>query len=198
MGIRLVSELISSVFQTLLFTLIPFIVWLITARKKETFFSWIGLKGVGKDKKQCLKYAVIVFAICEITGTLLNNIFMKEWNISQYAGAGAAGIPCILLFSYIHTAFSEEILYRGFIQKRLQSKFGFRTAVIIQALIFGLSHLLPALGQINFWQGMVLMFYPMVPGILLPFLNEKKSNGSIIPGWIIHGTLNIIVHATQL
>ena len=198
MSMVLVNEAISSVMQTLLFTLIPFIVWLITARKKESFFSWIGLKGVGEDKKQCLKYTLIAFAICEVAGFIVNNMFMKEWNISQYAGMGAEGIPCIILFSYVHTAFSEEILFRGFIQKRLQSKFGFRIAVVIQAIIFGLAHLLPALGQINFAQGMVLMFYPMIPAVSVAFVDEKKANGSILPGWLIHGTLNIIVHASQL
>ena len=198
MSIVLINEVIGSVVQTLLFALIPFIVWLITARKKETFFNWIGLKGIGDNKKQCLKYTIIAFAICEVVGLIVNNAFMKEWNISQYAGTGAEGIPCIILFSYVHTAFSEEILFRGFIQKRLQSKYGFRIAVVIQAVIFGLAHLLPALGQINFIQGMVLMFYPMIPAISVAFVNEKKSNGSILPGWLIHGTLNIIVHASQL
>ena len=198
MSTVLVNEAISSVVQTLLFTLIPFIVWLITARKKENFFNWIGLKGIGENKKQCLKYTIIAFAICEVVGFTVNNAFMKEWNISQYAGMGAAGIPCIVLFSYVHTAFSEEILFRGFIQKRLQSKLGFKIAVVIQAVIFGLAHILPAIGQINVIQGTVLMFYPMIPAILVAFVNEKKANGSIIPGWLIHGTLNILVHASQL
>ena len=46
-----VNELFSSIVQILLFTLIPFIWWLITARKKENFFSWIGLKKPVGDKK---------------------------------------------------------------------------------------------------------------------------------------------------
>ena len=40
----ILNELVGAVVQVLLFTLIPFIVWLIFARKKENFFSWIGLK----------------------------------------------------------------------------------------------------------------------------------------------------------
>lgn len=197
-AVTTLNEAGSSVFQILLFTLIPFIVWLIFARKKENFLSWIGLKGIGKDKKTAFKYALLAFAICEVLGIIVNGTIMKEWNVSQYAGRGYSYLLCILLFSYAHTAFSEEILYRGFIQKRLQSKLGFWPATIIQAFIFGLTHILMALGQVNVAQGLVLLLYPMVPGILIPYVNEKKANGSILLGVLIHGSLNIIVHFSQL
>ncbi len=192
------NEAINSAVQVLLFALIPFIVWLITARKKENFFSWIGLKGIGNDKKQSFKYALLAFVICEAVGFLVNNIFMKEFNISQYAGKGMDYVLCAVLFSYIQTAFSEEILFRGFIQKRLQSKLGFKTATIIQAFLFGLTHIVMAIGQVNFAQGLVLLLYPMLPGMLFPYVNEKKANGSILLGVLIHGSLNILVHLAQL
>ena len=38
-----INELVGAIAQVLVFSLIPFIWWLITARKKESFFSWIGL-----------------------------------------------------------------------------------------------------------------------------------------------------------
>ena len=44
------NELIGAVMQLLIFTLIPFIWWLITARKKENFFSWIGFKRISHEK----------------------------------------------------------------------------------------------------------------------------------------------------
>lgn len=192
------SEAISSVIQILLFTLIPFIVWLILARKKENFFIWIGLKGIGNNIKDALKYALLAFAICEVVGIIANETIMKELNVSLYAGKGFSYLLCIMLYAYLHTALSEEILYRGFIQKRLQNKLGFWPATIIQAFIFGLTHLLMALGQVNFAQGLVLLLYPMVPGILIPYVNEKKANGSILLGVLIHGTLNFIVQLSQL
>ena len=40
----LVTKVVSSVVQIILFALIPFIWWLVTARKKMNFFKWIGLK----------------------------------------------------------------------------------------------------------------------------------------------------------
>lgn len=43
---KFLNELISSILQIILFSLIPFIWWLTTARHKESFFSWIGLKKI--------------------------------------------------------------------------------------------------------------------------------------------------------
>lgn len=65
-----VNELIGSIVQILLFTLIPFIWWLITARKKEKFFSWIGLKKPVGDKKKILLFMLGAFVICEVVGTI--------------------------------------------------------------------------------------------------------------------------------
>ena len=42
----LIQTLINSIIQIALFSLIPFIWWLITARKKMNFFEWIGLKKI--------------------------------------------------------------------------------------------------------------------------------------------------------
>ncbi len=47
MSIVLVNTIISSIMQIFLFSLVTLIWWLATARKKELFFSWVGLK---KDK----------------------------------------------------------------------------------------------------------------------------------------------------
>ncbi|MDD4437761.1 MAG: hypothetical protein PHS04_06990 [Tissierellia bacterium] len=48
----LVNKIVSSIVQIILFTFIPFIWWLITARKKQKFTEWIGLKKTEGRKKQ--------------------------------------------------------------------------------------------------------------------------------------------------
>lgn len=40
----LISKVISSVIQIILFAMIPFIWWIVSARKECGFFTWIGLK----------------------------------------------------------------------------------------------------------------------------------------------------------
>ncbi|SCX88953.1 hypothetical protein [Butyrivibrio sp. INlla14] len=83
--IQTVNELIGSVVQILLFTLIPFIWWLITARKKENFFSWIGLKKPVGDKKKILLFMLGAFVICEVVGTILNlTVLRTDWNVSSF------------------------------------------------------------------------------------------------------------------
>ncbi len=193
------NELLNAVVQTILFSLIPFIWWLVTARKKESFFSWIGLEKPVGNRRNILIWIACVFVICEAAGFLLYNLFMKaDWNQQGYAGAGAAGIPAAIIFSYIQTAFSEEILFRGFLQKRLQKQFGFAVGTFIQSFVFGAIHVVLNLSNINLVQGIVLMVVPMITAVFLAIINEKKCGGSIIPSWIIHGTMNLITNLSTL
>lgn len=193
------NQFINSIIQIILFSIIPFFWWLITARKKENFFSWLGIKRPGGNKKELILFIIGGFVICEIVGILVYNVLLKtDWNTSAFAGMGVEGLPCVILYSYLQTAFSEEIIFRGFIQKRLQSKLGFKAATIIQSALFGSIHVVMALGQINVAQGIALFLYPMLPGIVLAYINEKKADGSILPGWLIHGTLNLTTQLLQL
>ena len=47
--------LVSSAIQIIVMGLIPFIWWLVTAREKETFFAWIGLKNFKEMKKSAFR-----------------------------------------------------------------------------------------------------------------------------------------------
>ncbi len=195
----LINEVISSVVQVLLFSLIPFITWLLTARKKESFFSWIGLKKFSSSKKECVKFAIGSLVICEIVGLIVYIFILKaDWNQSTSAGLGIIGIPSAIINSFVHTAFSEEILFRGFIQKRLQKILSFKIATIIQAVLFGLAHIVLIMDRLNFVEAVVLALYPIIPGILLAYTNEKKADGSIIPSWLMHGFMNIPLRLFQL
>lgn len=195
----LINEVISSVVQVLLFSLIPFIAWLLTARKKESFFSWIGLKKFSSSKKECVKFAIGSLIICEIVGLIVYIFILKaDWNQSTSAGLGIIGIPSAIINSFVHTAFSEEILFRGFIQKRLQKILSFKIATIIQAVLFGLAHIVLIMDRLNFVEAVVLAVYPIIPGILLAYTNEKKADGSIIPSWLMHGFMNIPLRLFQL
>ena len=43
-----INKVISSILQIILFAIIPFIWWCITARKQQSFTKWIGLKKIVK------------------------------------------------------------------------------------------------------------------------------------------------------
>ncbi|MCD8366814.1 MAG: CPBP family intramembrane metalloprotease [Clostridiales bacterium] len=189
------SEVLSTVLQVVAFSLIPLIWWLCTARKKEGFLSWVGLKKPAPEDWKKWAFAmvatyVVLFAVGQLAVLLRGELEVE----SEYAGMGAAALPCILVYSFGHTALSEEILFRGFLLKRLAARFGFSWANLIQAAVFGLIHLVEVLllMDIGFVAGFVIVVYPMLTAMLMSYVNEKMSGGSILPSWLIHGCLNFL------
>lgn len=188
------NQLLNAVFQVVLFSVIPLVWWFVTARKKENFFKWLGIKRpVSKDVKNLILSILAIIVVCFLVGELAiwmrGDVAAAE---SAYKGMGLAALPSVLVYSYIQTGLSEEILFRGFLLKRLAAKFGFNAANIIQALIFGGIHLTMVWGQVGVIAGIVIVIYPMIPAVAFAYLNEKKADGSILPSWIAHGTLNTI------
>lgn len=188
------NQLFNAIFQVILFSIIPLIWWFVTARKKENFFKWLGLKKPEcKSKKALILSMLLIFVICFVVAQfaiwIRGDVAAAE---SAYKGMGIVALPSVLVYSYIQTGLSEEILFRGFLLKRLAAKFGFTIANIIQALIFGAIHITMVWGQVGIVAGVVIVIYPIVPAVAFAYLNEKKSGGSILPSWIIHGTLNTV------
>lgn len=188
------NQLLNAVIQILLFAIIPFFWWLFTARKRENFFSWLGLKSPRcENKKRLALWMLLLFAVCLAVGELA--VFLRgevEAAESAFTGMGLTALPSLLAYAFLQTAFSEEILFRGFLLKRLAAKFGFAAATIVQALIFGAIHLTMVWGQVDLLAGAVIVVYPMIPAVAFSWLNEKKAGGSILPSWIIHGALNTV------
>jgi hypothetical protein len=46
-------------------------------------------------------------------------------------------------------------------------------------------------GQLALWQALTYGLLVAVGGAGLGYLTEAKGNGSIVPAWIAHGTLNL-------
>ena len=192
----MLNELIGSVTQVVLFSLVPLLVWLLTARGKESFFSWIGLKSpvCGNGKKMILLTAAA--ALLYIGAMLLCIRILPEGVTiagSQFAGEGFAALPSVLFYAVLRTALSEEILFRGFILKRIRNRFGFTAGNTVQALLFGLLHGIP-FGIVTKSVSAFLLL-TLLPGLLgwyMGWLNEKQCGGSIIPGWLLHGCVNIL------
>ncbi len=189
-----VSELISSVMQIVIFALIPFLWWLITARKKTGFLRWIGLKW---DKKK--RHPGILFWIA---GAFLGFWLIGEFSLyalkdiptaaSAFSGEGIAAVPAILVYAVFHTALSEELLFRGFLLKRLSGKFGFLAGNTVQALLFGLLHGAMFLSEAGILKSILLVTFTGAIAWAMGYINEKKADGSIYPSWIIHGLTNIL------
>ena len=192
------EELAGAVFQLLLFSLIPFIWWLIFARKKESYFKWIGIKKMVHEKRIGNTLLITVLAVAGYTVLTTLCIKMVSDGIttagSQFAGKGMIAIPAALIYGYIRTGLSEEIVFRGFLLKRMMSKFGFEAGNLLQAILFGLMHGLPfGLVTHNITVAVLLTILPGAFGWFQGWLNEKRCDGSIVSSWLLHGTMNFIV-----
>lgn len=198
-----VEELLGAILQLLLFSLIPFIWWLITARKKESFFNWIGIKKI-KHEKSILCTFIITFAVVLVygVGTSLFIIgFFGKVTVagSNFAGKGLVALPAVLAYGFIRTGLSEEVLFRGFLLKRIGDKFGFIIGNTVQATLFGIMHGIP-FGMVTH-NILVTVFLTILPGALgwyQGWLNEKRCGGSIISSWLLHGTINVVVACMSL
>ncbi len=188
------NQLLNAIIQVLLFSLVPLLWWLVTARKKVAFFDWLGLRWPKNVNTRTLWGSIVlVMVVCFVIGEVAvwarGDVDAAE---SAYQGMGLGALPTVLVYAFLQTGLSEEILFRGFLLKRLMAKWGFVVANIVQALIFGALHLTMVWGQVGFLAGMVIVIYPMIPAVLMSILNEKKADGSILPSWLVHGTINTV------
>lgn len=189
----MIQKLINSAVQIVLFTLIPFIWWLITARKETGFFKWIGLKSVkgAKENKTVLWILGIIIGFMALSAYMLYSLRDVEMATSDFNGLGAAAIPAILVYAILNTSLPEEIVFRGFLLKRIGNKFGFHAGNLIQALVFGLMHGVMFFSYTGIVKAAVITVFTGVIGWFMGYVNEKKAEGSIIPGWCIHAMANI-------
>ena len=198
-----ISEFIGALLQVLLFSLIPLIFWLAFARNKQGFFRWIGIKKVKHEGKWWITACAILIATGLYVGLTIFVIrFLPEGVTtagSNFAGEGLSAFPAVLAYGFIRTGLSEEIVFRGFLLKRFGEKFGMIAGNIIQAILFGMMHGIPfGLATHNIVVAIAMTVLPGAFGWFQGWLNEKRCDGSIIPSWLLHGMINVIVATKTL
>lgn len=113
--------------------------------------------------------------------------------------ASVGSVVAKLVYTFIFVALGEEILFRGYIQSRLNEAFGrpyvffgvnWGWGVLIAAVLFGIWHILnpfnPFIGQFDLmWQWGLWTFFL---GLILGFVREKT--GSVLGPAILHGVIN--------
>jgi len=189
-----IESILFAVLQVGLFSMIPLIVWGITARKKENFFRWIGLIKIRTEApiRFVLLFGALFAGVCLLSAFAVPLIIgANETAVSSFQGGGVSAIPGILIHSVIQTGLSEEILFRGFIGKRLISRVGFAAGNIIQAGLFGIMHGVLFFIMIGWERALGLAVLTGGIGWIQGYLNEKKAGGSILPGWLFHALTNI-------
>lgn len=186
-----INKIASSILQIILFSIIPFIWWFVTERKKQKFTEWIGLKRILGRKKTIIAIIIVSVVFLFLGVFILYAIKDTENATSEFVGLGMAAVPAIVIYAAFNTAFPEELLFRGFLLKRLANKFGFNIANFIQALLFGLLHGVMFFSVVGVVTAILIIVFTGTIAWFMGYINEKYSNGSIIPSWIIHTISNL-------
>ena len=196
------NELIGAVTQVLLFSAVPFLVWLVAARGKEGFFAWIGMKKpICANAGRVIGITIAAAAVYILAMNLCIRLLPEGVSTagSQFQGQGIAALPSVLFYAFLRTALSEELLFRGFLLKRIQNRFGFGCGNTVQALLFGLAHGIPfGLVTKSLAAFVLLTAVPSFIGGFQGWLNEKQCGGSVIPSWLMHGCVNFLTAALSL
>ncbi len=198
----MLNEIISVILQIGVFTLIPFIAYRFFYKNKEGFWNYIGLK---KAALMPILYAVlfalplmaVMLIIIHLSPDMLEAMEDPKSMSGKFKAMGMSfnSVVLIVLAAVFKTALAEEILFRGFLAKRLISKMGFTKGNILQAFIFGIIHTALFLSLTKSILFLTFIFIvPFVVGLVLAWINEKLANGSIIPSWLAHASGNLFTY----
>ncbi len=160
------QRIISAFIQFLFVIILPYIWWFLIVRGKVSFGEWIGLKSIKRVKDSDLISWII-------GGFLLFTIFY------------------MFVFP-LQTSLPEELLFRGFLLKRMANHMPFVFANTIQAIAFGLLHGVLFASVVSLEVTFFIIFFTGAIAAYLGFVNEKKAGGSILTSWIIHALANIL------
>ena len=196
----IVNKIISSIVEIVLISLIPFIWWIATAKQKENFFKWIGIKGIEKKNKKATLISTLLISLMFILVSIftLNIIKDIETATSEFKGLGISALLPALIYAILNTSLPEEIFFRGFLLKRIASKFGYLIANIIQSVIFGLLHGIMFFNILGVVKTIIIIFFTGLIAFAMGYVNEKKANGSILPSWFIHALSNIFASIVEM
>lgn len=153
--------------------------------------EWLGLGSWPKLKDMWrvipaagvyIALAVASFVFIEMlqTGVDLN----QEQNVGFEEASGSLEIMLAFITLVVLTPLTEEVLMRGFMFRNLNRVFGFITAALISATIFGILH-----GQVNlfidtFVLGMVLAWLVNKTNSLWPAIGLHMLKNSIAFGYL--------------
>lgn len=187
----LVSQIVGSIAEIVVLSVVPFVWWCLTSRKKQSFWKWIGLKKFKSTGKTFMWIAGATVAFILLGAFMLYTLREIGTATSEFAGLGWKAILPVTVYAAFKTAFPEEILFRGFLLKRIENKWGFTIGNIAQAAVFGLIHGVMFFRLAGGIRAVLIIAFTSAIALVMGIINERKADGSIIPSWIIHTTSNI-------
>lgn len=190
----LLSSVISAFVQLGLFLVIPFAWWAFTARRSVGFASWIGLRWPTWDGRRArLGVAILAWVVIGAASTALLQSLSGDVPAARFAGRGLGGLVPVLLFAIVQTSLAEELFFRGFLGKRVIVRWGFAPGNAAQAIAFGILHVAMFASFANPIRLLAIGILTGASGWIVGWLNEEGAGGSILPGWTLHASANLLV-----
>ena len=195
----MINSLLNTIFQIIVFSIIPFIYFCFNRNKNKKYYLNFGLVSC---QLKYIYWAFIIAFPLSVTPIILyytnnNDCIQTFFNIElskiTLNYSLLESFILIVIYSFFKTGFCEELFFRGFIGKLLRKKFSFNLSNIIQSNIFALLHLFLILLITN--NILLLIFsylYPLVASMIGFYLNENNNKKSILPSIILHSTSNFI------
>lgn len=126
----LLNQIISAVLQLLIFLSIPFVWYLLTQKRTTGFFKWLGFKTAPTPPLKIMFYIFVGFLVVLFLPYLWlyrsGNLNYQGFTVDAFRQTGWSieTFTVILIWAVVQTSLSEEILFRGFLCKRLCHKWG--------------------------------------------------------------------------
>ncbi len=173
------SGLLAIFVTQLMIFLIPVIYALYTKRDMEKTFR-LRLPGIWD-----ILGAILMIIGAMIIGTILTSVTSAVFKNSAVEmnrstlGLFDGNFLQVFLLVAVAPAVCEEIMFRGFVFSALESKTGYRKAIIIAGLIFGIYHMNPVQAVTTTFIGIIICI-------------AAYKSGSILPGMIMHFVNNAL------
>ena len=189
--IALGNEGINVLINIVLFSIIPFLGYVLGKRRVKGFIRYLGIYVPNEmDVAGSIKIILPVYLI-----TLAANLVVIATGNSQRSTGGVEQnvwwvVSIGLLLYGLKTGIAEEIFFRGFVVKRSYPLFGLSKGILVQAVIFALPHVVIN-GPASPVDIAVRVINAFVLGCAFGYVVEKKSCGSILPVMAAHTMINI-------
>jgi membrane protease YdiL (CAAX protease family) len=150
-----------------------------------------------KKPSNLLKMTLIVLLLAlawtaiqfSITLPILNHAFGTTQNLNPYENlkGNVGSLAYFLFLTWTLAAFGEEIVYRGYLQKRVCDVFGkayvgIFLAVAFSSILFGVAHL---------EQGAIGFFVTLIDALFFSFI-KLRFNNNLFASILAHGFNNAI------